>query len=289
MKTLLPILGFIVLVLFARWWYVCQIMGACGSNEDTTTTEEPTRLKTLSVNDQGRAVFSGYDQFEFNTNQDQPNLNASNEDFLDKIAGYLQQNNDLLLNITGGFGRDELDASTSFFENLGLCRANSIRSLLAQRGIPLNRITLSHNTGTPELRKQPLIFDFYTQVQRIDFTALAYTFEDMTFSDESFVPKGAEFRPILPLVQYADSVREYLALHKEKKLSIVGHTDNNGDAKSNLKLGLERAQNTLRYFRELGIPLGQMAAYSEGGKHPVSKNDTEVGKRRNRRINFIIE
>ena len=32
----------------------------------------------------------------------------------------------------------------------------------------------------------------------------------------------------------------------------------------------------MRYFRELGIPPSQMAAYSEGSKHPVSDNSTEA-------------
>ena len=70
---------------------------------------------------------------------------------------------------------------------------------------------------------------------------------------------------------------------------IISQLDNQGDAKANLALGTQRAQNVLRYFRELGIPPRQMAAFSEGGKYPVSNNNTEVGQRRNRRINFIIE
>lgn len=164
-----------------------------------------------------------------------------------------------------------------------------MRELLIQRKLDADRITLSFNTGAGAIRQQPVTFDAYTPAQSVDFVPLAYTFEDMTFSDESFAPRGAEFRPILPLVEYADSVRKFLALHKERGLSIIGHTDNQGDAKANLDLGIQRAENVMRYFRELGIPPRQMAAFSEGGKHPVSDNNTEVGQRRNRRINFIIE
>lgn len=289
MKTLLPILGFIVLILFAGWLYVCQIKGACGPAEEKVASEESLRLKTLEVSDGGKLLLTGYDHFSFEVNEFKPILNDNNTLFLDKIANHLQQNPTLLLNITGGYGTDEAAAASGFFENIGLSRADAVRKLMIQRGVSPGRVTLSHNIGAAELRKQPIEFDFYTLAQSVEFTPLAYTFEDMTFSDESFAPDGAEFRPILPLVQYADSVRQYLALHKNKKLSIIGHTDSTGDAKNNLKLGLERAQNTMRYFRELGIPPSQMAAYSEGSKHPVSDNSTEVGKRRNRRINFIIE
>lgn len=287
MRTLLPILAFIALALLARWWYVCQILGQCGPNTEEKIVTN--RLQTLSFNHGNKTILKAYDHFAFDTGQVAPKLNANNGLFLDKITAYLQQNPTLLLNITGGFGIDEEGENRGFFENLGLARANAVRDLLIQRKLDPDRITLSFNTGAGAIRQQPIIFNAYTPAQSVEFIPLAYTFEDMTFSDESFVPNGSEFRPILPLVQYADSVRKFLALHKERGLSIIGHTDNQGDAKANLALGTQRAENVLRYFRELGIPPRQMAAFSEGGKHPVSDNNTEVGQRRNRRINFIIE
>ncbi len=287
MKNLLTILAFIALALAASWWCVSLIMGQYDPKTEVKTTDE--RLQTLAFNHGTKTILSAYDHFAFDTGQVAPKLNANNALFLDKITAYLQENSTLLLNITGGYGIDEEGENRGFFENLGLARANAIRDLLIQRKLDPDRITLSFNTGAGPIRQQPITFNAYTPAQSVDFVPLAYTFEDMTFSDESFVPKGSEFRPILPLVEYADSVRQFLALHKDKKLSIIGHTDNEGDAKGNLALGTQRAENVLRYFRELGIPPRQMAAFSEGGKHPVSNNNTEVGQRRNRRINFIIE
>ncbi|WP_421797169.1 OmpA family protein [Haliscomenobacter sp.] len=287
MRNLLPILAFIALAVLAGWWCVCLILGYCGPKTEVNNDNE--RLKTLAFNHGTKTILQAYDHFAFDTGQVAPKLNANNALFLDKITAYLQENPSLLLNITGGFGIDEEGLNRGFFENLGLARANAVRELLIQRKLDPARITLSFNTGAGAIRQQPITFDAYTSAQSVDFVPLAYTFEDMTFSDESFAPNGAEFRPILPLVEYADSVRKFLALHKERGLSIIGHTDNQGDVKANLALGTQRAQNVLRYFRELGIPPRQMAAFSEGGKHPVSDNNTEVGQRRNRRINFIIE
>lgn len=287
MRTLLPIVVFIVLAVLACWWCVCLILGQYGPNTDVNNTDE--RPQTLAFNHGTKTILSAYDHFAFDTGQVAPKLNANNGLFLDKLTAYLQGNPTLLLNVTGGYGIDEKGENRGFFENLGLARANAIRDLLIQRKLDSDRITLSFNTGAGAIRQQPITFNAYTPAQSVDFVPLAYTFEDMTFSDESFVPKGAEFRPILPLVKYADSVSQFLALHKDKKLSIIGHTDNQGNAKDNLALGIRRAENVLRYFRELGIPPSQMAAFSEGGKHPVSNNNTEVGQRRNRRINFIVE
>ncbi len=284
MRNLLPILAFIALAVLACWWCVSLMLGP--KTEVNNTNERP---QTLDFNHGTKTILKAYDHFAFDTGQVAPKLNANNAFFLDKITAYLQENPNLLLNITGGYGIDEEGEDRGFFENLGLARANAVRDLLIQRKLDPDRITLSFNTGAGAIRQQPITFNAYTPAQSVDFVPLAYTFEDMTFSDESFVPKGSEFRPILPLVEYADSVRQFLALHKDKKISIIGHTDNQGDAKTNLTLGTQRAQNVLRYFRELGIPPRQMAAFSEGGKYPVSNNNTEVGQRRNRRINFIIE
>lgn len=288
MRILLPILAFVALALIARWWYVCRILGNCGATPEPQTIVTD-RLQTLAFKNGSKTILSGYDHFDFDTGYVAPKLNANNGVFLDKVAEYLLKNPELLLNITGGYGLDEEGRNRGFFENLGLARANAIRNLLVERNLEPARITLSYNHGAPGIRQQPIIFDVYTAAQKVEFIPLAYTFEDMTFSDESFVPNGVEFRPILPLVEYADSVRKFLTLHKTRALSIVGHTDNHGDAKANLKLGTERAENVMRYFRELGVPPRQMAAFSEGGKHPVSDNSTEVGRRRNRRINFILE
>lgn len=287
MRTLLSILAFIALALVARWWYVCQILGQCVPETEVENTN--VRPQTLAFNHGTKTILNAYDHFAFDTGQVAPKLNANNALFLDKITAYLQENPSLLLNITGGYGIDEEGVNRGFFENLGLARANAVRELLIERELDPDRITLSFNTGAGAIRQQPIAFNAYTPAQSVDFVPLAYTFADMTFSDESFVPKGSEFRPILPLVEYADSVRKFLALHKDKKLSIIGHTDNQGEAKANLALGSQRAENVMRYFRELGIPPNQMAAFSEGGKYPVSDNNTEVGQRRNRRINFIIE
>lgn len=287
MRNLLPILAFFALAVLACWWCVCLMLGQCGPKMEVNNTNE--RPKTLAFNHGPKTILKAYDHFAFDTGQVAPKLNANNALFLDKIAAYLQNNPGLLLNITGGYGIDEEGANRGFFENLGLARANAVRDLLIERKLDPGRITLSFNTGAGAIREQPITFDAYTPAQSVDFVPLAYTFEDMTFSDESFVPKGSEFRPILPLVEYADSVRKFLTLNKERRLSIIGHTDNQGDAKANLALGTQRAENVMRYFRELGIPPRQMEALSGGGKYPVSNNNTEVGQRRNRRINFIIE
>jgi OmpA-OmpF porin, OOP family len=287
MRVLLPVLAFVVLALLAVWWCVYLILGQRAPQEPAVATT--TRLQTLNFTQGSQSILKAYDHFSFPLAQAKPDLNANNALFLDKISSHLQRNPRLLLNITGACSLDEKHENCGFFENLGLARAHEVRKLLIQRGIEARRITLSYNLGGEGIRVQPLAFEAYMLAQSVDFAPLAYTFDDMTFSDESFVPNGTEFRPILPLVQYADSVRKFLSLHKDKKLSIIGHTDNEGEAKTQLSLGRERATNVMRYFRELGIPPRQMAAFSEGSKHPVIDNSSEVGRRRNRRINFILE
>jgi OmpA-OmpF porin, OOP family len=80
-----------------------------------------------------------------------------------------------------------------------------------------------------------------------------------------------------------------MANNPEKKVMVVGHTDNTRAPRANYEFGLNRAKSVSRYLRELGLAPARVIAVSEGEKRPIAPNETEVGRRRNRRINFIIE
>jgi outer membrane protein OmpA-like peptidoglycan-associated protein len=285
MRLLLVFLAFVLFTLGVRWFYVCQIRGECGPKLENGTL----RLNTLELRADGKTILSGYDHFFFPTNSATPELNDNNRKFLDKTAIVLFDNPRQKLCITGNYGLDEKGADAGFYENLGLQRANAIRQELVRRGVEEKRLYLDYNPGAAAVRQQPIEFNPFDVANTIDYARLAYTFEDMTFSDLNFLPDSAAFKPGLYLVRYADALRQYMAQNPQTKLMIVGHTDNAGEPKGNFELGLKRAQSVMRYLRELGLAPNRMIAVSEGEKHPIAPNETEVGRRRNRRVNFIIE
>ena len=70
--------------------------------------------------------------------------------------------------------------------------------------------------------------------------------------------------------------------------SIVGHTDNVGDEKTNYDLALSRANTIMKMLIKNGIPARQVAAYSIGENQPAATNETEEGRQKNRRVEIVF-
>lgn len=71
-------------------------------------------------------------------------------------------------------------------------------------------------------------------------------------------------------------------------LEIVGHTDSDGDAASNLALSTKRAQSVADYLVKAGLPQNRVTATGYGSTRPVADNDNEENKAKNRRIDFLV-
>ncbi|NJN77494.1 MAG: OmpA family protein [Saprospiraceae bacterium] len=81
-----------------------------------------------------------------------------------------------------------------------------------------------------------------------------------------------------------------MAKNPNKKIKIVGHTDNDGSDVLNQGLGFSRARNVVVFLSsKTGIDAKRMTAESEGEKKPIVKNDSDANKRKNRRVEVIIE
>jgi outer membrane protein OmpA-like peptidoglycan-associated protein/uncharacterized protein YidB (DUF937 family) len=70
-------------------------------------------------------------------------------------------------------------------------------------------------------------------------------------------------------------------------MEIDGHTDNTGDAAANLTLSQQRADAVRTYLIQKGVPESMVAARGFGDTKPIAGNDTEEGRFRNRRIEFV--
>jgi outer membrane protein OmpA-like peptidoglycan-associated protein/uncharacterized protein YidB (DUF937 family) len=69
---------------------------------------------------------------------------------------------------------------------------------------------------------------------------------------------------------------------------IAGHTDNTGDAASNLTLSQQRADSVRTYLVQQGVDPNMLVAKGYGDARPVGSNETEEGKFHNRRIEFSV-
>ena len=72
------------------------------------------------------------------------------------------------------------------------------------------------------------------------------------------------------------------------RIKIEGHTDNMGDELYNQRLSRLRTQSVKRYMMKKGIASDRLFTIGYGESRPTATNDTEEGRRLNRRTEFII-
>lgn len=105
--------------------------------------------------------------------------------------------------------------------------------------------------------------------------------DNLVLSDVLF-PSGFSYLDV-PSRKALDRVAE--ALQKtEGYFEIGAHTDNAGNAKTNLALANKRAE-TVRYYLLLkGVQPNQIRAKGYGEQYPIADNATATGRRTNRRV-----
>lgn len=101
----------------------------------------------------------------------------------------------------------------------------------------------------------------------------------------SFKKGKAEFTDSsYPLLTLLASV----ARNCNTRLEIASHTDAEGDAAINLKLSQRRADAVRRYLVQSGVAADQLEANGYGETQPIADNDTDEGRRANRRVEFRV-
>ncbi len=96
----------------------------------------------------------------------------------------------------------------------------------------------------------------------------------------------AEIQP-----QYHEQLREAAAFvesYPAPYVLIAGHTDSKGKMAYNRWLSLTRAQSVRQYLIDrFGVPAGKLVAQGMGESSPIVGNDTEEGRRQNRRVEVL--
>lgn len=79
-----------------------------------------------------------------------------------------------------------------------------------------------------------------------------------------------------------------LTKYDKTKILVTGYTDNTGTDQINNDLSEKRAVSGKKLLNENGVADDRMFTWGLGSRHPLAANDTEEGRARNRRIEFVI-
>ena len=136
--------------------------------------------------------------------------------------------------------------------------------------------------GDIEVKAGSFLDKLYAEITdpKADLTK-ALTFDNVNFATNSAVlTEGSK-------TQLDDLVKIMKAFPKVD-IKVEGHTDNVGNAASNLSLSQARAVSVKRYLSGHGIDEKRMATAGFGATKPVADNATDAGKAQNRRIEAFV-
>ncbi len=307
MKNFISLLTFLLFAWLGIWWYYS--CNWCAKNTDTNTTivkealdkeakaiakkayeDSLAAANALSVglfakdnNDQ--ELFSYSENLQINNTNGNVLVPSALSNFSDQIVDYLGQNQDQELVITGYKNTSENDKDPS----LGILRANFIKDILVKAGVNGDRIVtkakLEDYNYTEEgiynggilLNFNPLDKSRLAEVEKSVATRTLYS----NFAQKTFKPDAT-------LINYALELKNYLNKYPDKKVEIIGHTDDVGGEEANLWYGQERANNVKTYFVSQGLSGEKIITSSRGETNPVVPNDTDENRAKNRRIEIIV-
>ncbi|MDN4165994.1 PorP/SprF family type IX secretion system membrane protein [Cytophagales bacterium LB-30] len=90
-------------------------------------------------------------------------------------------------------------------------------------------------------------------------------------------------------IDMLEGVLEMLSAFPEYHVELIGHTDNVGKSQYNQRLSEKRAETLKKILVLTGLPEERIVVLGRGDTQPLVPNDTEEGRRINRRVDIIIK
>ncbi len=308
----------------STWWHVCKIKQLCA--DDAPSTALTARTPAFSLTDESRFNVGFPGTFNFAKSGAVPNL-AGFDAPLDSIATYLQNNPDRQLTLTGYYTASETNPSS--FANLGIARAEAIKALLIQRGVGTNAIvtagveradlTVNAKGDSVNAGLNGTFAAMVATVTPADSTASTSALAASAVSTsttatsvaagttEETLAKAEKFESVFkPIDLYfksgsSDYIRtdetkkffkeaiQYLRKNKDKDLILTGYTDSEGSEDVNLQLSKKRANAVRQRLLSQGVSTSQIESGGKGEADPKASNDTESGRKANRRVTVVVQ
>jgi OOP family OmpA-OmpF porin len=258
-----------------------------------TRIEKAAILDTLSVTEslsglratteQGDLLFVYPENIEIKKNSATIYIPTSTQGFKYKLNSYLLEHPNTELVITSKYSAEENIESS----NYGKQRAKQIKAILVDAGVAAQRIVLKPHI-TPIQFKNDTSFD-----DAFSFTIQPLDLERIENSTKA-IPESKTIYPRYSSSGILDSTVLKMTLQEAKmaleansnlKITVIGHTDNIGNATDNYNRGLEFAKQVRWYLvSKGGINRKSIRAVSKGESEAIASNRTEKGRNLNQRI-----
>jgi OOP family OmpA-OmpF porin len=279
----------------STWWHVCKIKLICDAPLISTTAQSlPAKAAQapLHIMDGPALMLTSNGHVAFNVSDEKADISGIKQE-IDSLAAYLRIYPDRQLNIKGYYGSTEINNTN--WGNLGIARAESIKSYLVNAGIQPERISTfgqidDHLNMDNNKISGGIDFEFADAPEANDSTlAAGQKFNDIFRSMDLYFASGsADYIKTTDNESFVVEARKFLNSNPDKKLLITGHTDNTGSADLNLRLSKKRAEHIKNVFTNAGLPAKQLTTDAKGQSQPKAENQTDAGKAANRRVTIVV-
>ncbi len=277
----------------STYWHVCKIKELCAPPPEVPAATAPVVVTPLYITN-GRDLSLQTDgNFGFARSGADANLSAVRSE-LDSLGTYLIANPAEKLDIVGYYASSETNPTT--YSDLGIARAEGIKSYLISLGVATESLTTSSQlmddiVFSPDSMRGGIGFNFIAPIpDSEEGLANAQKYEGVFEPMDLYFPTAsADYIKTSANRQFVEEAVKYLAVNKDKKLVLTGHTDNEGEKASNLRLSKSRAEVVKRQLIKAGIAAGQLATEAKGESQPKESNATAAGRRANRRVDIVVK
>jgi len=282
MKILVPgLLVFTVWCVISVRWYTCGIYQLCDSGKKIEASKsKPVAPSAEVLSEPDRAPLS------FEWSHARPVTNEDFTDFRDSLTSVFDQDPAAVVEITGLYDPQEINNSD--YKNLGLARAENVKQLLlasgVKRSIRVKSRTGDLSSGLSGNISYAIEFELVPQ----EVVTTGFIINEATNGLIIHYPSNNVSPDEDQQVQNALKKLAEDAIKNRRRLLIIGHTDDRGDAMDNMKLGLVRATVIKDILLSHGMQEQDLLAESEGEAVPLVSNNTRQGRHQNRRVEIIL-
>ena len=258
-------------------------------NQKKSIEETSNNLNTpfLITDDNNNILFSFNGNFTIHRNNSLVSNNLNLKLFRDSLTVLMNNDYSKELHITGSFNQEE--ANNPANKNLGLKRSNTVKKVFIKLGLVSSKIkTLSEILNYTYTENNTYLDGIKLKLTNLNQSTIDSIEQTIKFKTLYIDFNNNELIPNNSLIVYTKILNQYLNRNPDKKILIVGHTDNLGYFKNNIIIGLNKANKLKDYLSKNGIDKTNIKTSSKGESEPIATKLTKKGREKNNRIEIKI-